>query len=88
MGEAVDALIRDLMLNLDEIGASEWEDRKTRPVVFPPSLRSQTIHHGVNRNPKHVTIVTCVAASGEHLIPYLLTSQDSKPSRVDLQIVF
>jgi hypothetical protein len=28
---------------------------------------------------RHITTVTCVAVSGEDLIPYIITSQKSKP---------
>jgi hypothetical protein len=40
-------------------------------------MGSQTIHHGVNRNLQHVTVITCIAASGEHVISYIITSQES-----------
>jgi hypothetical protein len=85
MEEAVSCLVPDLVLDPDEVGASEWTDRKTKRVVGPASLHGHTIHHGVNRNMKQVTIVPCVAPSGKHLIPYVLTCQHSKSLRVDLQ---
>jgi hypothetical protein len=85
MEEVVQDIVRDLVFNLDEVGVSEWEDRKPKRVVISTSVIGQTIHHGVNRNPKHVTIVTCVAASGEHLIPYLITPQDSPALHDDLE---
>jgi hypothetical protein len=71
--EAVAGFVRDWGLKLDEVGASEWEDRETKLVVVPASPRGQTIHQ-VNRNSTHVTIITCAAPSGEHLISYVLTS--------------
>jgi hypothetical protein len=77
MEEAVQGVVRDLVFNLDELGVSEVEDRKPKHAVIPTSPSGQTIHHGVNRNLKHVRIVACVAASVEHVIPYLITSQDS-----------
>jgi hypothetical protein len=40
-------------------------------------MSSQTVHHGVNWNLKHITVITCVAASGEHAISYIITSQES-----------
>jgi hypothetical protein len=39
-------------------------------------MSNRTIHHGVNRNLKHITVITCVAASGEHVIPDVRTSQE------------
>jgi hypothetical protein len=85
MDEAGGGLVRDLMLDLDRIGASEWGGCKTKRAVVPASLRGQTIHHGFNRNLKHVTIVPCVAASGEYLTAYVLISRDSKSRRAYLQ---
>jgi hypothetical protein len=64
MEDAVQNLVRDLVFNLDELGVSEWKDQKPKRVVIPASLSGQTIHHGVNGNLEHVTIVSCVAASG------------------------
>lgn len=85
MDQAVQGCVRDLVFNLDEVGASEWEDRKSKRVVVPAEMGDQPIHHGINRNLKHITIVTCVAASGEHLIPYVVTSQDAESLRTDLK---
>jgi hypothetical protein len=42
---------------------------------------SQTIHHAVNLNLKHITIIMCVAASGERVIPYVIRSQESEDLR-------
>jgi hypothetical protein len=44
-------------------------DRKSKKVVMPTVMGDQAIHSGVNRNLKHITVITCVAASGEHVIP-------------------
>jgi hypothetical protein len=35
----------ELVFNLDEVGMSEWEDRKDKKVTFPKTIDSQTIHH-------------------------------------------
>jgi hypothetical protein len=77
--------VPDLVFNLDKVGVSEWEDRKPKRVVIPTSLIGRTNHHGVNRNLKHVTIVTCLAAGEEHLISYMITSQDSPALQDDLK---
>jgi hypothetical protein len=46
----------ELVLNLDEVGISEWEDRqvKKKNVLVPRSSRGQTIHHKINRRFKHL----------------------------------
>jgi hypothetical protein len=40
-------------------------------------MSSQTIHHGVDRNLKSITVITCVGASREHAMPYIIISQKS-----------
>jgi hypothetical protein len=77
MEEWVQGCIRDLVFDLDEIGVSEWEDRKSRKAVVPSAMSSQTIHSGVNRNLKHIAVITCIAAGGEHRGPCSITSQES-----------
>jgi hypothetical protein len=77
MEEAPQSSVRELASNLNELGVSEWDDRETRTVVVPAEMGSQAIHHGANRNLKHMTIGTCLAASEKHTIPFVMTSQDS-----------
>jgi hypothetical protein len=81
MEEAVQGCIRDLVFNLDEVGVSEWEDCKSKKVVVPPAMSSQTIHHRANRNLKYIMVITCISVSGELVIPYIITSQESDDLR-------
>jgi hypothetical protein len=37
-------------------------------------MRGQTIFHGVNRNLKHISLVVCISAAGEHMRPFLVSS--------------
>jgi hypothetical protein len=37
----------------------------------------QTIHHGVSRNVKRISVIACVFAAGESLMPYIVTSRNS-----------
>jgi hypothetical protein len=62
-------------------GISDWEDRQSKKVIVPVSARERAIHHRINRRLKHVSIIACVSAAGESLIPYVVTSQDSLPVR-------
>jgi hypothetical protein len=41
-------------------------------------LVSSTIQCGVDLNPKKTTIIRCMAGSGEHIIPYVVTLQESE----------
>jgi hypothetical protein len=71
----------ELVFNLDEVGISDWEDRQSKKVIVPVSARERAIHHKINRRLKHVSIIACISAAGESLMPYVVTSQDSLPVR-------
>jgi hypothetical protein len=83
--EYVKGLCTELVLNLDEVGISDWEDRKSKKVIVPQSMSGQTIHHKVNCALKHVSVIACVSAAGESLTPYIVTSQDSPSLREQLK---
>jgi hypothetical protein len=40
----------ELVFNLDEVGMSEWEDRKVRKVIVPTTMDDQKIHHRASRS--------------------------------------
>jgi hypothetical protein len=65
----------ELVFNLDEVGISEWKDRAPRKVIVPVSMTDQTIHHGIHRNLKHMSVICCVSAAGESLTPFVVSSQ-------------
>jgi hypothetical protein len=71
--------------NLDEVGISEWEDRKSKNVVVPVAFACQTIHHGISRNLKHITTITCVFGGGGYRIPDMVTFQAIAPVRLPLE---
>jgi hypothetical protein len=77
----MDAAIHDcpanLVFNVDEVGMSDWEDRKPKRVVVPTTTSPQNIHHRISRKLKHISVVTCISAGGDCLTPYVVTSQDS-----------
>jgi hypothetical protein len=37
----------------------------------------RTIHHGVSRNGKHISVIACLSAAGESLLHAIVTSQNS-----------
>jgi hypothetical protein len=65
----------DLVFNLDEIGVSEWEGRAERKVIVPSAMREQKIYHRIHRGLKHISVVTCISVGGDHMIPFLVSSQ-------------
>jgi hypothetical protein len=79
MDEAVRDRPADLVFNLDEVGISDWEDRKSKKVVVPRTAATQTVHHGISRSLKHLSIITCISAGGACLSRYMLSSQATGP---------
>jgi hypothetical protein len=67
--------VAELVFNLDEVGTSDWEDRKTKTIVVPATIRGQTIHHEISRTVKHISVIAWVSAAEESLTPYIITSQ-------------
>jgi hypothetical protein len=65
------------MLNLNEIGISDWEERKTMRVIVPAAMLGQTIHHGVSRNVKHISVIACLSTAGESILHYIMTLPNS-----------
>jgi hypothetical protein len=53
MNEAVHLRPSDLAFNLDEVGISEWEDRKSKRIVVPMMTSRRAVHHSVSLNLKH-----------------------------------
>jgi hypothetical protein len=75
--DSVQGWVAELVFNLDEVGISDWEDRKTRKAIIPAVMVGQTIHHGVSRNVKHISVIGCMSAARESLLPYIVISQNS-----------
>jgi hypothetical protein len=40
-------------------------------------MLGQTIHHGVSRTVKHISVIVCMPTAGASLLPYIVTSQNS-----------
>jgi hypothetical protein len=61
--------VAELVFNLDEVGLSDWEDRKmkTKTVIVPATMPGQTIHHEISRTVKHVSVIACISAAEESL---------------------
>jgi hypothetical protein len=75
LNEHLPASCAELVFNVDEVGISECEDRALRKVIVPVSMTDQTIHHGRHRNRKYISVICCVSAAGESLIPFMASSQ-------------
>lgn len=80
MHKYVDGRLSELTFNLDEVGTSEWEDRKPKNVFIDNNLDSNHITYSVSRKVSHMTILTCVSAAGDALTPLLITKHTIKDS--------
>jgi hypothetical protein len=75
--EDVKGCVAELVFNLDEIGISDWEHGKTKKVIALPAMCGQTIHHGVSRNEKDISVIACLSAARESLPHDIVTSHNS-----------
>jgi hypothetical protein len=64
--QRVPSCCAELVLNLDEVGISEWEDRVRGKVIVRISMSRPTIHDGVHRNLKQVSVRCSESAGGIH----------------------
>jgi hypothetical protein len=71
----VQGCIPELVFNLDEVGISYWEDGNTKTGVVPTAQFGRTIHHGVSRNFKNISVIACDLATGKSLIHSTITPQ-------------
>jgi hypothetical protein len=85
LNEQVQGCVAELVFDLDEVGISDWENRKTKRVIVPATMVGQTIHHEISRTVKYISVIACVSTAGESLSPYIITSQASRPVREQLK---
>lgn len=76
MHKHLEGRFSELTFNLDEVGSSEWEDRKPKKVFVDANLDSNHITHLVSRKIPHMTLLTCVSAAGDSLTPLLITKHE------------
>jgi hypothetical protein len=44
--DCIPGCVGELVVNLDEIGISDWENRKTEKVIMPAAMFAEKIYHG------------------------------------------
>jgi hypothetical protein len=74
--EYVQGCVAELVFSLDEVVISDWEHCKTKKAIALAAMFGQMIHHGVSRNVKHISVITCLSAAGESLLHQIVTSQN------------
>jgi hypothetical protein len=70
--EYVPLVPAELIVNLDETDLSDWEERKTKPVIIPSHASSSVLHYPIDRAIRHHTLLCCVSASGDAYSPLLI----------------
>jgi hypothetical protein len=85
LNEHVHGCVDELVFNLGEVGIADWEDWKARNVIVPVTMRGQATDQRISRNVNHISVIACVSTSGESLITYTVTSQDSVPVQEQLK---
>jgi hypothetical protein len=70
--EYVPLVPAEVIFNLDETGLSDWEERKTKPVIIPSHASSSNLHYETDRAIRHHTSPCCVSASGDAYSPFLI----------------
>jgi hypothetical protein len=73
--EHIQGRVAELVLDLDNVGISDWEDRKRKTVIVPAMMRGQAKHLEISRTVKHISVIACISAAGASLTPYIITSQ-------------
>jgi hypothetical protein len=72
MHRYVEGTASELLFNLDEVGASDWEDRKPKKVFVSISLSETEIFHEVSRKFRHQSLLACVSAAGDSVTPLII----------------
>jgi hypothetical protein len=68
------SVLTELIFNLDETGLSDWENRKTKPVLVPTGKEESTSHYPIDRYIKYDTMFWSVSALGNSYYCMLIAS--------------
>jgi hypothetical protein len=67
----------ELIFNPDETGLSDWEERKSKPVIVPSDATQTPLHCPIDRGARHHTLLCCIFASGDAYTPLPITPRPS-----------
>jgi hypothetical protein len=70
----------EFVFNLDEVGSSEWEDRKPRKVIAPQEVSPEDVYHSAALRYSHVTLLACVSAAGDAFTPMVINGAEIRDS--------
>jgi hypothetical protein len=66
--------VAELVLNLNELGFADWEDRKAKKVIVPAGIAKEDVYHPVSRRHRYMTLLACVSVSDNVLTPLVITA--------------
>jgi hypothetical protein len=69
------------VFNIDEVGSSDWEDRKPRQFIACRIISPDDIWHPVSGQYQHLTLLACVSSGEDILTPMVLTSSPIRGDR-------
>jgi hypothetical protein len=84
--EYVPLVPAEFVFHLDEIGLSDWEERKRQPILIPVEIDGDAIHYRVDRRIRHQTLVCCISAAGGAYYPLLTPSDASARSVFEMGV--
>jgi hypothetical protein len=64
--------LSEMVFDFDEVGSSDWEDRKSRKVLAPVTMSSGDAFHFVSRQYGRAMLLTCVSVTGNALTPMII----------------
>jgi hypothetical protein len=65
--------VSELVLNLDELGSADWEDRRAKKVIAPAGFGKEEVYQLVSCRHRHLILLACVAAAGDALAAFLIS---------------
>jgi hypothetical protein len=77
----LDGKVAELVFNIDEVGASDWEDKHGIQTIVPAVVTEPTVQYKVSRKFQHSTLVGCISAAGDSA-PALIISHRADDKKI------
>jgi hypothetical protein len=74
----------DLVFNMDEAGASDYEDRGGFKTIVPSTVHDYRVQYPIERRFQHSTLLACISASGNSLTPLIIAPECDLQKIIDL----
>jgi hypothetical protein len=60
--------------------------REPRKVIVPSAMKGEMVCQSLHRNLKHISVVVCISAAGEHMMLFFVSSQANGSVQRRLQV--